>query len=246
MMSYRTKLFLLNVFAVIISLTLPFFIDIPGYAIFVILGLYFLTKGLGSEIGAHRLWSHRSFEVGPVVKKILIALDTPAGEGSIIAFGGIHRLHHAHSDTNQDPHNPKLGVFKATFYLHTADYLSPKMIVDLLKDSDLMWQHQNYFKIHLILIVLLTLISPLLLWFYAVNIVFTLWINFLVDVVCHTWGKNKHNLSNNSKNNRWADIMLWGVGLHNNHHAQPKNYSNAWGGDYFDLWGSIIKLIKRK
>ncbi len=227
-----------------LTVALPWFISIPWWSLLVIYLLYFLTKGLGSEIGAHRYWSHRSFKTSRLWEKIMIILDTFSGEGSIIAFSGVHRLHHAHSDTDRDPHNPATHPWATTFYQHNTSEFGAKVVKDLLRDPWLVWQHKNYFRIQAAAIIVLALVSWLALWFYCVNVLVTLFINWLVDVACHTWGTNDHQLSNHSRNNRWADVVLLGVGLHNNHHADPANYRNNWGGRRFDLWGNIINFIK--
>ena len=226
--------------SLIIAVIVPWFIDIPLWSLIVIYLLYFITKGIGSEVGAHRLWSHRSFKTSWIKERIIIILNTVSGEGSIIAFTGVHRLHHAHSDTDRDPHNPATHPWATTFYQHNTAEFNVRVIKDLLRDPWLVWQHKNYFNVQLSIIVVLLLLSPLVLWYYSVNVLVTTWTNFLVDVVCHKYGTNNNNLNNNSKNNGWADLFLLGVGQHNNHHANPSAPSNC----SYDVWGWIIKLIK--
>ena len=245
-MTYKHKHLLLIIFSGVLATALPFFINIGIEAPLIIFALYFLTKGLGSEIGAHRLWSHRSFTVNKFWQRLLIVLDTLSGEGSIIAFAGIHRAHHSHSDTERDPHNPKSNLWGTIFYQHNTESFRPSSIKDLFADTWLIAQHRHYFKIQVLVFVLLSLLSTVALWYYAVNVLVTLYINFLVDVACHKWGSNDNQLNNNSKNNRWADLFLLGVGLHNNHHADPSNFRNNWGAYRFDIWGDIINLIRIK
>jgi stearoyl-CoA desaturase (delta-9 desaturase) len=239
-LDYKSKQLLLIVSSLVISITLPWFINIPLWSPICIYLLYFLTKGIGSEIGAHRLWSHRSFTTSWLWERVLIILDTLSGEGSIVAFTGVHRLHHAYSDTARDPHNPHTHFWATVFYQHNTDEFSARLIKDLLRDPWLMWQHKNYFAIQFWIMVFLLAVFPVAAWFYAVNVLVTLWTNYLVDVVCHKYGTNDNNLDNNSKNNRWADLFLLGVGQHNNHHARPGNSINC----RYDVWGWIIKFIK--
>ena len=239
-MDYKSKQLLLIISSLLIAITLPWFIDIPLWSLVFIYLLYFLTKGIGSEVGAHRLWSHRSFSTTWFCERVLIVLDTLSGEGSIIAFVGVHRLHHAHSDTVRDPHNPHTHFWATIFYQHNTDEFNARLVKDLLRDPWLIWQHKNYFTIQFFIIGSLLLVFPIIAWFYAVNVLVTLWTNCLVDVVCHKYGTNKNNLDNNSKNNYWADLFLLGVGQHNNHHACPGNPINC----RYDVWGWIIKFIR--
>jgi stearoyl-CoA desaturase (delta-9 desaturase) len=228
-----------------LALSLPFFITITWHAWIIIPLLCYITKGFGSEVGAHRLWSHRSFTTSGLYKKLMIVLQTLAGEGSIIGFVGVHRLHHLYSDTDKDPHGPKTGLIRVIFYQHNIENVNIKLIKDLFDEPWLVQQHRHYFKIQLSIFAILFIVSPILVWYYSVNILSTLWINFLVNVVCHRWGTNDNNLPNNSKNNRWADIFLLGVGLHNNHHLHPGASNLAWPPYKFDIWAKIIGLIKQ-
>ncbi len=239
-MKYQTKLSILLIFCAAVAVILPFWLDIGWEALIIIPIVCYLTKGLGSEVGAHRLWSHRSFQTSRGIEKLLIVLDTLAVEGSIVAFVGVHRLHHMHSDNDGDPHDPRGGVFAATFYQHKTDKFTVKLIKDMFADSWLVFQHKYYFTIQILIMLLLAAISPLILWYYCVNAFATVWINFLVNVVCHTWGTNLHNLQNNSKNNKWADIFLIGVGQHNTHHKNPGQTTLCW----YDIWGHFINFVK--
>lgn len=243
-MSYKIKHLLLIIVSAILALALPFYIHIAWYAPLIVFILCIITKGIGSEVGAHRLWTHGSFTTSKFWERVLIILDTLAGEGSIIAFAGVHRLHHRYSDTDKDPHNPHTHMWGTIFYQHDTTEFNARLIKDLFKDKWLLAQHKHYFEIQAVLFVVIALISPVLLWYYAVNVWSTLWINYLVNVVCHKWGPKDNPQDNTSTNNCWAGIFLLGAHLHNNHHARPWEYDNAWGNYKFDIFGNIIRLIK--
>lgn len=244
-MTYKSKLLFFILTATTLAVVLPFYVDVTWHAWLIIPLVCYLTKGFGSEIGAHRLFTHRSFDTTDRWKKSMTVLQTLCGEGSIFGFVGVHRLHHLHSDTDKDPHCPKKGLFKVTFYQHDIRDFDIRLIKDLFKEPWLVSQHKNYFVIQITIMLVLAMLSPLVLWYYSVNVISTLWINFLVNVVCHRWGTNDNKLNNNSKNNRWADFFLLGVGLHNNHHLHPGASNLAWPPYRFDVWAQIIQLIKR-
>jgi len=239
-MNYKQKLLALIIFCAIIVIALPFYIHIGWEALIIIPLFCYLTKGLGSEVGAHRMWAHRSFNTSVTMQRILLILDTLAIEGIIISFAGVHRLHHANSDSTTDPHNPNLGILKAIFYQHEVGNFKIGVVKDLFSNPWVVFQHKHYFKIQIIIMLLLSAISPMIFWYYCVNAFATIWINFLVNVVCHTWGSNAHHLQNNSKNNKWADIFLLGVGQHNTHHKNPGQIKLC----RYDVWGYFINLIK--
>ena len=245
-MDYKHKHLLLIVISAILIVTLPFFVSIGWEAIPIILLLCNLTKGVGSEVGAHRLWSHRSFETSWLWERVIIVLNTLSGEGSILAFAGVHRLHHKYSDTDRDPHNPHTHLWSTIFYQHNTDEFHGRIVRDLINDCWLVFQHKHYFKLQAVIMLALALISTTALWYYAVNVWMTIWINFLVNVVCHRYGPKDNQVDNTSTNNLWAGIFLLGANLHNNHHAEPGRYDNAYGRYHFDIWASIIRKIQTK
>src|SRR5215218_2713270 len=74
----------------------------------VFVSVYALT-GLGITVGFHRLFTHRSFETGNVMRALLAALGSAAVEGPVTAWVADHRKHHAFSDEEGDPHSPHVG-----------------------------------------------------------------------------------------------------------------------------------------
>ena len=64
-----------------------------------------------------------------------------------------------------------------------------------------------------------------------------------VNVLCHKWGYRLFNTPDGSTNNTWVNLITLGSGLHNTHHAEPKNWSNKKRWYDLDLPGSIIKYF---
>jgi stearoyl-CoA desaturase (Delta-9 desaturase) len=75
------------------------------YDLIAFLAIYIPT-GLGITVGFHRLFTHRSFKTGPVVRAALAILGSAAIEGPVISWVADHRKHHAFSDAPGDPHSP--------------------------------------------------------------------------------------------------------------------------------------------
>ena len=79
--------------------------------------LVFWTE-VGITGGAHRLWSHRSYHAHWTVRLFYMLLASIANEGSIYHWVRDHRTHHKYSETDADPHNVSITVFKsAKMYL---------------------------------------------------------------------------------------------------------------------------------
>lgn len=79
---------------------------------------YYLLAGLGVNLGYHRLLSHRSLKVPKWLERTLVTIGLPAG--TPVQWVGNHRYHHAHADTEFDPHSP---VHRGFWYAHVGWYL---------------------------------------------------------------------------------------------------------------------------
>jgi stearoyl-CoA desaturase (delta-9 desaturase) len=78
-----------------------------------ILGGMYVVTALGITIGYHRMLTHRSFEAHPVVRGLFLVLGSMAVQGPPLDWASIHIEHHAHTDTDDDPHSPVAGFFHA-------------------------------------------------------------------------------------------------------------------------------------
>src|SRR3954471_21924567 len=74
----------------------------------VFLTLYVLTR-LGTTVGYHRLFTHRSFETTKTVRAPFDILGSMAVQGPVTQWVTDHRKHHALSDRPGDPHSPHAG-----------------------------------------------------------------------------------------------------------------------------------------
>jgi len=70
-------------------------------------------SGFGMTAGAHRLWSHRSYEAHFIVRFILVMCNSIASQTSIFHFSRDHRLHHKFVETKADPYDATRGFFFA-------------------------------------------------------------------------------------------------------------------------------------
>lgn len=68
--------------------------------------------GLGNTVGYHRLLTHRGFVVPWWVRDFWTLLGA-THSGSPLMWVGLHRLHHAKSDGEEDPHSPIRGFWYA-------------------------------------------------------------------------------------------------------------------------------------
>jgi stearoyl-CoA desaturase (delta-9 desaturase) len=205
---------------------------------------------LGNEIGMHRLWSHKSFQTVRWKECLLHLCAVPLLAGSSIAYAGIHRQHHAFSDTEKDPHQTN-SALKTLFYFRNKDVnISPKLVSDLIKCPLHKWLHVNYFKINFVfLIVCLLILGPVYTgWFVSSVITYNFIVIGLVNIYGHrpAYGKRNFDTNDRSTNNFWLQALTWNHGLHNNHHKYPASYRMNVNPKEFDFPGWIIeKFFKR-
>src|SRR5215210_5409493 len=84
-----------------------FFFSWPALITAVI--LYWVAGSLGIGMGFHRLVTHRGYKVPKPVEYFLVLCGSLAIEGGPIEWVTTHRMHHAHTDRDGDPHTPRDG-----------------------------------------------------------------------------------------------------------------------------------------
>jgi stearoyl-CoA desaturase (delta-9 desaturase) len=73
----------------------------------------YLFTGLGVTAGAHRLFTHRSFEPTPLFREVLALAFLLSAQGPLRRWVRDHLIHHRYSDRRSDPHSPAQDGFFA-------------------------------------------------------------------------------------------------------------------------------------
>lgn len=222
-------------------------------ALLLILLGYFLYGCLGVVVTFHRLHTHKSYSVNPIIAKVFSVLGCFAGTGSPLAWVAIHINHHLKSDKPGDPHSPLYKGLKifALNYANEVDADTKWRMRKLITDRFQQFLHRYYFAIIAAWSLLLLLIGgPFLMIFgHWAPALITAVMSNVVNYVGHkpSWfgSYRTYNLNDQSVNNWLWAIPSWGEALHNNHHRHPTRltYSEKWYE--IDISGWIIKLIKR-
>jgi fatty-acid desaturase len=207
--------------------------------------IYTLIGCLGISIGYHRLLTHKSFKTSKFWERICTAFGALAFTGSSIGWVGMHRQHHKYSDKSGDPHSPSVQGTK--MLVASYDFDPNKWTVRyLITDKFHTILHKYYFAILLAWIAFFSLFGVSTL-FYVVLIpaMISIWVSTISNYVNHKWGYRNFKTSDESRNLWINAIFTFGEGWHNNHHAQPGNYSFKVKWWELDAGGAIIKLIKK-
>ena len=206
-------------------------------------GMYILT-GLGITVGFHRLFAHHSFATNRVVQFTLAALGSMAVEGPLLRWVALHRRHHQHSDTADDPHSPHhhgrglLGLLLGAWHAHLGWFFEPDppdlpRYVKDLQQSGLLRGMSALFLVWVAVSLLVpSLLGGLLtgtwsgawfglIWGGLARIFFVHHVTWSVNSVCHLWGRRPYRTGDDSRNNFVFGVMALGEGWHNNHHAFP-------------------------
>jgi stearoyl-CoA desaturase (delta-9 desaturase) len=212
----------------------------------VVLAVTYTLTGLGVTVGYHRLFTHRSFETGPVMRALLAVLGSAAVEGPVIEWVSNHRKHHQFSDRSGDPHSPHVdhgngwrGALAGLYHAHVGWIFSDEPMAqearyakDLLEDPVVRFVDRTF-----LLWVILGLAFPFglgialtgtvagglggLLWGGAVRIFLLHHATFSINSLCHFFGVRRFTTGDESRNVFLLALPTLGEAWHNNHHAFP-------------------------
>ncbi|HSE15876.1 MAG TPA: fatty acid desaturase [Pyrinomonadaceae bacterium] len=225
--------------------------------------LYWIAGSLGIGMGFHRLLTHRGYRVPRIVEYFLVTCGTLAVEGGPIQWVTTHRIHHAHTDKQGDPHTPRDGgwwahigwIVRGTGNDHTKATLQ-HYAPDLMQNRFYVWLNKFYFLPPALLAVALLAFGGwgMMLWGIFLRVTVGLHATWLVNSATHLWGRRRFLTLEDSRNSWWVALLTFGEGWHNNHHAFPtsarhglKWYEvdvNWWGIRVLQVLG-VARAIKR-
>jgi stearoyl-CoA desaturase (delta-9 desaturase) len=233
----------------------------------VVLTAMYLICGVGITVGYHRLFSHRSFKAGPVVRGTFGILGCMTLQGPITQWVTDHRRHHALSDREGDPHSPHLasgalaparGLFHAHLgwlFVTKGTSRDGRLGRDLYADSVVRFVDRFY-----LLWVSLSLAIPFVIgwsvggpalglevfvWGGLVRIFLFQHATFSVNSICHTFGRRAYASDDQSRNVALLAIPTLGEAWHNNHHAFPGSAIHGLGRRQIDVSAGIIRGLER-
>ncbi|MEM7066950.1 MAG: fatty acid desaturase [Cyanobacteria bacterium P01_B01_bin.77] len=222
-------------------------------ALAVTLLLHWLFGSIGICLGYHRLLSHRSFQVPKWLEYMIALLGALALQGGPIFWVAGHRLHHAHTeDEEDDPYSAKRGfwwshmlwmIYPEAKFFDCEQY--SRYAPDLARDPVYQWLNRYFLLLQLPLGLLLYGLGG---WSFVIYGIFLravlLWHStWFINSVTHLWGYRTFATQDNSRNLWWAAILTYGEGWHNNHHAYPNVARAGWQWWEIDVtWWAIWLL----
>jgi len=105
--------------------------------------IYWVVAAVGITYGYHRYLAHRTFETNAVVETLMLYLGLLCGGRSALTWAGVHRIHHAHADTDRDPHSPKNHPWYVILLsLWKVKSIPRKYMSDLIRNPRVMFFHK--------------------------------------------------------------------------------------------------------
>ncbi len=205
----------------------------------------------------HRHQTHRALDLHPAVAhffRFWLFLTSGIVTKQWVA---VHRKHHAHVETEDDPHSPQfLGLKKLLLTgaeVHADAYKKHPEILDAYghgTPGD--WLERClYSRVYGTWLGILLLKLIYIVGFGAIGItmwaIHMMWIPFfaagVINGVTHYWGYRNHACSDASTNLIPWGILIGGEELHNNHHAFPSSAKFSVQAWEFDIGWLYIRVL---
>ena len=218
-------------------------------------GLFFQTFFL------HRYAAHQMYTMSKPAEKVVFVLTwifQGANYLSAYGYGIMHRMHHAYTDTEKDPHSPSFDTNLFAMMWKTKTIYQEINLQRIAIDQRFMknipqWKSfdqfasSNFSRIlwisaYIIFFVVFVtswwqwLLLPVILLMAPIHGVIINWFG-------HIYGYENYTMKNTSKNLFHFDFLMMGEGYHNNHHknSSSANFGVKW--HEVDITYLIIRLL---
>lgn len=183
---------------------------------------------IGQEAGAHRLFAHSGFTPKVWAEWLCSFMATVSCYGSVPTWCNSHALHHANSDRENDPTDPRrLGVFKLFSNLWKLQHPDPspaslRVSAQVMKRKPVKWMFEYYISINVAWIAFIACFGfDALVWFWAIPVLMLSYFMNSISWFCHQDEFDGRDMSSNS---RFINLLSPGTGFHKNHHKNPRAY----------------------
>lgn len=201
----------------------------------------------------HRALAHRALAPVPWLRSVfrtVIWVTTGIVPRQWVA---VHRIHHAHTDVEGDPHSPvllgwtRVQLTNAALYRRVAR--QPDTLARYARDIpadrwDRVLFDRSWLGLGIGIAILILLLGPV--WGLvaaAVHVVAYLNFNAAINALGHTFGRQPY--PNSATNLQWLAFLTGGEGLHNNHHAAPTSARFALAKGEIDFGWWVIGVFRR-
>ena len=171
---------------------------------------WWIAASWGIGLGYHRLFTHRGFKVPKFVEYFLHICGSLGLQSGAISWVTTHRLHHAFTETEKDPHSPRFGIywshmgwiFRGTAQNQTTATMQ-RYAPDLMKDKVHRVLNKYYYFTPIVVGAILFAIGgfSMVLWGIFLRTVMGWHFTWLVNSATHLWGTRRFETKDDSRNN---------------------------------------------
>lgn len=220
----------------------------------------YALNGLTITIGYHRGLAHNAVVLHPALRWLVLTFGNWITGLDPKGWVVMHRLHHTHSDTPDDPHSPVnvgiLGIGRAQLDSYK------RVMVGLMKkkpkytdhakdlDFDLSWLNRRglwmlpYLTHAGIGLVLFALTGSVLLGAaYFLGMMSHPVQGGLVNAFGHAVGGRNFDTPDDSRNNNVVAWLVLGEGYQNNHHSAPRSARFSYRASEVDVGYAACKVL---
>lgn len=230
-----------------------YYLSWEGFAL--MMALNFLTNCIGVTFGMHRLFAHRTLKVLKPFEWITALFATLAFQGTIGDWVAHHRMHHAGSDTENDPHDSNRGFFfchMGWLFVHNPKFDDKAKLRafarDIYRDPVLAFMSTKVFMFLAQFALGLGLYfwggAEYVFWGIFARLVVCYHSTWFVNSATHFWGYKNFESSDRALNNWWVALLSWGEGWHNNHHVYGDSVRSGYKPWEIDVTYMFIRLLK--
>ncbi len=215
--------------------------------------LWYITGALGISLCYHRILTHRSLKVPKPLEYLTAFIGTLALQGGPIEWVSTHRIHHAHTDKDGDPHDAHRGMLWTHFeWLYRPNVARPTDVEQQRYALDL-WSQPVYRFLDRYAVLLQLALGVALffaggwswvVWGIFARLVVVYHVTWLVNSAAHRFGYQSYRTGDQSTNCWWVALLTWGEGWHNNHHAFPFSARHGLKWYEFDPSWLTIRVLK--
>lgn len=191
------------------------------------------------SVGYHRGLAHSAVVLHPVLRRLVIATGSWITGLDPKAWTVMHRMHHAYSDTHEDPHTPTkvgimgIGLEQLRSYERTLRGLKrqdPKYTEHAHGlDFELNWLNRTkrWYLPYVAHALVGVIFAASGFWLLGLAYFYGMMSHpiqgWMVNAFGHAVGGRNFDTDDNSRNNLVVAWLVLGEGLQNNHHQHPRS-----------------------
>jgi stearoyl-CoA desaturase (Delta-9 desaturase) len=228
----------------------------PSVATIVAAVVGYFISGVAMTAGYHRLFSHRTYHVRPLVRWAFLLAGAASFQNSAVAWSADHRAHRAHTDTDLDPH----AITRGAFHAHVGWLFRRRLSsADVTQQHDL-WEHRSIRLQHRwygLLAVVTGLVIPTLIaasWHDPIGGLLVvgflraavlLEATFCVNSLAHLRGRRSYDPDASAGNSLLTALVTFGEGYHSYHHRYPFDFRNGVEWWHYDPSKWLIVALEK-